>query len=101
MTRILTNHDKETIINFNKAEDVAYIFTWEKTWQRHLEKKLGLKPLYDNGFGGREYGLPKKRIKSPRARRQLSSEIKAKLSERARGIQQKRNLGAETDVGCQ
>jgi hypothetical protein len=26
----------------------------EKTWQRHLEKKLGLKPVMDNGFGGKE-----------------------------------------------
>ena len=55
MSRNLTNYEQETIINFNKAEEVAYIFTYEKSGQRHLEKKLGLKPLWDSGFGGREY----------------------------------------------
>ena len=52
MSRNLTNYEQETIINFNKAEEVAYIFTYEKSGQRHLEKKLGLKPLYVYGFGG-------------------------------------------------
>jgi hypothetical protein len=39
----------------------------KKTWQRHLEKKLGLKPVMDNGFGGKEYKIEKKRIRPPRA----------------------------------
>ena len=50
----LTSYEQETIINFNKDEEIAYIFTYEKNWQQHLEKKLGLEPLYDNGFGSRE-----------------------------------------------
>ena len=78
----LTNYEQETIINFNKEEKIAYIFTYEKSWQKHLEKKLGLKPLYDNGFGGREYTIDKKRIKLPRAPRRLSDSAKEKLSER-------------------
>ena len=53
MTRTLTSYEQETIINFNKAEDTAHIFTYEKAWQKHLEGKLGLKPLHDNGFGGK------------------------------------------------
>jgi len=85
MTRTLTNYEQETIINFNKAEDKAHIFTYEKTWQQHLEKRLGLKPLYDNGFGGREYELPKSRIKPPRAPRKLSASAKKKLVERLHG----------------
>ena len=82
MSRKLTNYEQETIINFNKAEDTAYIFTYEKTWQQHLEKRLGLKPLYDNGFGGKEYELPKSRIKPPRIPRRLSDSTKKKLTER-------------------
>ena len=78
----LSSYEQETSINFNKAEDVAYIFTYEKTWQRHLEKKLGLKPIMDNGFGGRSYEVPKKRIRPPIAPRRLSAEAKAKLVER-------------------
>ncbi|MFC1916897.1 hypothetical protein ACFLX1_02065, partial [Chloroflexota bacterium] len=48
----------------------------------HLEGRLGLKPLMDNGFGGREYELPKSRIKPPRAPRKLSDSAKKKLGER-------------------
>ena len=81
----LTNYEQETIINFNKAEDVAYIFTYEKTWQKHLESRLGLKPVMDNGFGGKEYELPKTRIKPPRAPRRLSDLAKKKLAERLHG----------------
>ena len=54
MNKKLTNYEQETIINFNKEEDIAHIFTYEKTWQKHLEGKLGLKPVMDNGFGGKE-----------------------------------------------
>ena len=72
--------ERETIINWNKAEDTAYIFTYEESWQKHLEKNLGLKPVKDNGFGGREYEIDKKRIKMPRAPRKLTAEHKAKLT---------------------
>ena len=82
MPRTLTNYEQETVINFNKEEKVAHIFTYEKIWQKHLEKKFGLKPLYNNGFGGREYELPKKMIKPPRAPRRLSDSAKEKLAER-------------------
>ena len=85
MARTLTNYEQETIINFNKAEDIAHIFTYEKTWQKHLEGKLGLKPVKDNGFGGKEYELPKSRIKLPRAPRKLSASAKRNLAERLRG----------------
>ncbi len=95
MPRKLTNYEQETIINFTKGEDIAYIFTYEKTWQKHLEGRLGLKPLYDNGFGGREYELPKKMIKPPRAPRKLSDSAKKKLAER---LHQNRVLSAQNLV---
>ena len=82
MSRRLSAYEQETIITFNKAEDIANIFTYEKTWQKHLEKKLGLKPVMDNGFGGKEYELPKSRIKPPRLPRRLSDSAKKKLAER-------------------
>jgi len=81
----LTNYEQETIINFNKCGDIAHIFTYEKTWQKHLEEKLGLKPTDDNGFGGRSYEVPKKMIKPPRAPRRLSDSAKKKLAERLHG----------------
>jgi hypothetical protein len=61
---------------------MAYIFTCEKTWQKQLEGKLGLKPVMVNSYGGREYELPKKMIKPPRAPRKLSDSAKQKLAER-------------------
>jgi len=95
MPRKLTNYEQETIINFNKEEKIAYIFTYEKTWQKHLEGRLGLKPVMDNGFGGREYELPKKMIKPPRVPRKLSDSVKKKLVERLHG---NRVLSAENLV---
>lgn len=91
----LSLDEQETIINFNKGESIAYIFTYEKTWQQHLEKKLKLKPLYDNGQGGREYEIDKKRIKMPRAIRKLSKEHKEKLLERLGRTRQNTILSPE------
>ena len=98
MKRRLTNYEQETIINFNKAEDIARIFTYEKTWQKHLEGKLGLKPVMDNGFGGKSYEVPKKRIRLPVAPRKLSAKARARLVERAKDMRQKRNLSAKTSI---
>ena len=91
MQRRLSNYEQETIINFNKDEATAHIFTYEKTWQQHLEKRLGLKPTMDNGFGGKEYQLDKKRIRPPRAPVKLSAEARAK---RANQLRQSRFLSA-------
>jgi len=80
MRRGLSNYEQETIINFNKDEAIAHIFTYEKTWQQHLEKRLGLKPTIDNGFGGKEYVIDKKRIRPPRAPVKLSAETRKRLA---------------------
>ena len=80
--RGLSAYEQETIINFNKEESIAYIFTYEKTWQKHLEQRLGLKPVMDNGYGGKEYQLPKGLIPMPRAKRQYSEQTKKKMAAR-------------------
>ena len=82
--RAFSSYEQETIINFNKDELIAHIFTYEKTWQQHLEKKLGLKPTMENGFGGKAYEIPKKRIRPPRAPVRLSTEARAILANRLR-----------------
>ena len=96
MSRTLSTYEQETIINFNKAEDTASIFTYEKTWQKHLERKLGLKPVMDNGFGGKEYQIEKKRIRPPRAPVRLSAEARAKLIQRMKDMPQKRVFPSKT-----
>ena len=96
MPRALSTYEQETIINFNKAGDIAHIFTYEKTWQKHLEKNLGLKPVMDNGFGGKEYQIKKQRIRPPRAPVRLSAEARAKLVRRMQGMPQKRVFPSKT-----
>ena len=78
----LTKYERETIIIFNEADKMASILTYNRAWQRQLEKKLGLKPIMVNGCGGKEYEIDKRRIKPPRAPRRLSSEDKTKIAER-------------------
>ena len=77
--RNLTAYELETVINFNQEEKLVHIFTYEMTWQRHLEQKLGLKPTLVNDSGGKGYDLPKTLIHMPQAKRQVSPERKAAL----------------------
>jgi len=87
--RGLSAYEQETIINFNKGEGTASVFTYEKTWQRHLEQRLGLKPVMDNGYGGKEYRLSKGLIPMPRAKRQYSEQAKKKMAARLARIRGK------------
>ncbi|MBU0847536.1 hypothetical protein KKH23_10160 [Patescibacteria group bacterium] len=82
MTKILGNFEQETIITFNKGEDMACIFTYERTWQRQIEQKLGIQPTFNNGCGGKEYQVPKKRIRMPQPKRVYSAEQKQKMAKR-------------------
>lgn len=87
--KILTGFEQETIINFNKDDKTASIFTYEKRWQKHLEQKLGLKPTLDNGFGGKAYEINKKRIPLPRKPTHLSVERRAALSKRLSDVRKR------------
>jgi hypothetical protein len=87
ITRGLSSYEKETIITFNEDEAKAYIFTYNKNWQSHMEIGLGLTPVFINEYGGREYMVSKKRIRPPIARKPLSPQDKikrAKALEKAR-----------------
>ena len=99
MARKLPDYERETIINFNEAEDTATIFTYNKSWQKHLEEKLGLKLTMDNGYGGKEYQISKKRIKPPRAARRLSAKAKKGIVKRlGNGRRQKAALGSKSNA---
>ena len=80
----LTNEEKETLISFDETPNDAVIFTHNKAWQTHLENRLGLKATIDNGYGGKEYRIPKKRIRMPMVPRKLSAEQRQELGERLR-----------------
>ncbi|HEY33145.1 MAG TPA: hypothetical protein G4O10_08585 [Dehalococcoidia bacterium] len=78
MSRLLKT-EQETIINYNNAEDTAYIYTCSVSLMQHLEKKPGLQPTATHGRYAREYECPKSWIKKPRKPRQLSEVQKEKL----------------------
>jgi len=86
----LTNEERETIISFDETPADAVIFTYNKAWQSHLENRLGLKATMKNGYGGKEYRVPKKRIRMPLVPRRLSAEQRQKLGERLKKARQQK-----------
>lgn len=78
----LEAYERETIITFDETTEPAHIFTYNRSWQKHLEQKLGIEPTTDNEFGAREYECPKAWIRKPQKPRQLSEVQKGKLRER-------------------
>lgn len=80
--RNLTAYELETVVNFNKTKDDAVIFTYEKSWQKHIEKRMGIKPFLDNDFGGKSYKVPKKLIRKPSVKRIFTDEQRNAVRER-------------------
>lgn len=74
-----TNYERETIINFNEAEDTASVYTHNKALRRKLEQLAQERPeecrLFKVSRGDQavEYYIPKAWIKI-RPTRQLSEE---------------------------
>ena len=79
----VTRAEMETIVNFNKEDKEADVFTYEPSWQKHIEQRLHIQSYDDNGFGGKSYHVPKSVIPKPRAprsgRRIVSAEQIAKM----------------------
>jgi len=92
--RSLSGYEKETIITWNEAEATAHIFTYSRSWQRHLEGKLGLHPETDNGCGGNEYQLNKRLIRLPQPKRRLSEATRQRLADNL-AASRKSNLSAQ------
>ena len=80
----VANFEQETIINFNKDEPVAYIFTYENTWMKHIEQRLGIKPYEKNEHGARSYIVPRDRVRMPQPKKRvsLSKEKKQEIAAR-------------------
>jgi len=91
----LTNEERETTINFDETPADAVIFTYSKRWQRHIEQKLGIKSHMNNGYGGREYYVPKSRLRLPQPKRVLTPEQreqKVKMGKRLAGQRHQKSL---------
>jgi hypothetical protein len=70
MTTKLTLEEKETLINFNEAEPMVNLFTYNQRWQRRLAT-IGIKPIRTEGQA-KEYEFPKKWLRLPVRPRQLT-----------------------------
>jgi hypothetical protein len=73
----LSLFDKETIINFNKGDKEAYIFTYERPWQTFFKHK-GVKPYDDDGCGGKSYIVNKDSIQMPLLRKKRETKKEKK-----------------------
>jgi hypothetical protein len=95
---ILSPEEKETIIRFDQTQEKASVFTYRSSWIKHLENKLGLKPIFDNSQGGKEYLVDKKLIskpRAPRAKRILTEEQRQIKSLRMKNVQEKRRAARQ------
>ena len=64
--------ERETTINFNEAEDTAYVCTASQKDYRALMKK-GYSPVQDHGRSA-SFQIPKADIRLPRPKRKLTPE---------------------------
>ena len=94
----ITLYERETIINYNDAEELADIYTHDKALQRHIEKKLGIKPYYKEGLA-RTYKLPKKWLRYPQKPSEKRREAARKsLQERGGRISRKDKVSAGAQI---
>jgi hypothetical protein len=64
--------ERETVINFNDAEDIAYVWTASQKVYRALTRK-GYSPIADNGRSAL-FAIPKADIRLPMPKRKLTPE---------------------------
>lgn len=87
----LTKYEQETIINYNNEEKTAFIFTYDKSLIRKLDKRLAEMSdmkLIRRGEDFAEYSLPKKWIKVAFPR-QYSDEQRAEMAKRMKAAREK------------
>lgn len=81
----LTNHERETIIIFNEADDMATVDTCNRGWINKLDKLVASNPKIVEGRTdehSKRYLLPKSWVKV-RAPREISDEERSVLRQRA------------------
>lgn len=98
----LTNIERETIINFNAAEDTAEVYTADPVYIRKLDKlceqfpdtyKFMEEPSAKRCKESKTYSMPKRLVKfrSP-ITREISEEQREALAERLRKAREAKNI---------
>ena len=88
----LTQYEQETIVNFNEADSVATVYTYNSAFKKKLRLLSGQFPadakfIREDQHGGVTYSIPKRWIKI-QAPRMLTEEQRIASAERLRS-----NLG--------
>jgi hypothetical protein len=87
-------HERETVITFNEADEIASIWTASETIYRRL-KRLGYTPTEDNDRSA-AFEIPKKHIRLPRPQRRLSeAQLAARKGRFRPGTQSGEAIGAD------
>lgn len=99
----LTAAERETIINTNAEDDVAYIYSAEAKVWRHFQR-LGVKPTAehkdnDSEVYAREYEVPKCWAKLPRPPKQMKYTPEQRL-EIAKRLKRARGGSTNLDSAC-
>ena len=94
----ITVEEQETVVQFNRAEKYATIYTSDKTMMTKLDKLVENSPYYelkreehaeDGTIVAKEYRLNEKSLvsfRSTKSNRTMSDEQKAKAAERMRNL---------------
>ncbi|KKN24189.1 hypothetical protein LCGC14_0897550 [marine sediment metagenome] len=79
------NPERETIVNFTEAEDLAQIYTCNRKWINRLEK-MGFEATEEDKTGGKTFEIPKSAIALPviRKTRKLTKAQKEEVAKRFR-----------------
>ena len=90
----LTRQERETIINFNEVEGIAYIHTRSAPVWHDLERKgFVAVEVYRNGLlYGKDFEIPKGLVSIRRPRRKMSAEQRAKFLVRMTGMRKKQGI---------
>lgn len=96
---MLTRLEQETIMNYNQAEDMGNVFTYDSKVIKRLTECCEERPdecqeVRVNSDGGHEYNVPKSWITCrPPKKMNISDEKRAELAEKMRNIRHTRANG--------
>ena len=80
---------QETIITFNEGDLMVNVFTYNERWQRRM-KEMGIEPIRTEGKA-KEYEFPKKWLRLPAKRPQLTEEERQRRRKSLKSVQLARN----------
>ena len=94
----LKAYERETVINMNDEDDVAYIVTYQRPWITKLKRNPAFKVKNEGSIDGSAFiedTLPTALVGFRQPRKEMSDERRAELSARMRRTAQERKGKSE------